>query len=107
MKTIRINTTSTFKIPKINLAIGNFDGVHIGHQKIIKNLIELSKRSNIQSAILCFFPHPRQFFSKNIDDFNIFDEDTKINFVKKLGVDYYISFHFDSLLAYLLLNFRV
>ena len=99
MKIFRINTNSDFNQPKINLAIGNFDGVHVGHQKIIKELVNESKKKNIKSAILCFSPHPRQFFTKNYDDFNIINENTKIELFKKLNVDYYIIFKFDSSLA--------
>jgi len=51
------------KLKKSILLIGNFDGLHLGHQKIIDELIENSKIKNCLSAILSFKPHPRQFFS--------------------------------------------
>ncbi len=99
MKTYRINTNSVIKIPKVNLAIGNFDGVHLGHKKIIENLVKKSEQININSAVLCFLPHPRQFFTKNFDDFNIIDEQTKIELISFLKVNYFISFEFNSHLA--------
>ena len=78
MKKFKINITSNLNIPSVNLAIGNFDGIHIGHQKIIQKLVNESNKMNVQSAILDFNPHPRQFFTKNYDDFNVVTEKTKI-----------------------------
>ena len=104
MKKFNINITSIFNIPSVNLAIGNFDGIHIGHQKIIQKLVNESKKMNIKSAILDFNPHPRQFFTKNYDDFNVVNEKTKIELLERLNVDYYISLKFDSVLASLSAN---
>ncbi|HEX9601417.1 MAG TPA: adenylyltransferase/cytidyltransferase family protein, partial [Mariniflexile sp.] len=41
------------------VTIGTFDGVHVGHQKIIKRLINIGKQTQLKSVILTFFPHPR------------------------------------------------
>ena len=104
MKKFNINITSSFNIPSVNLAIGNFDGIHIGHQKIIHKLVNESKKVNIKSAILDFNPHPQQFFTKNYDDFNVVNEKTKTELLDQLNVDYYISLKFDSSLASLSAN---
>ena len=53
------------------LTIGNFDGVHLGHQSVIKKLIKISQSHNFQSALLSFNPHPREFFSTLNEPFNI------------------------------------
>ena len=76
MKIFKINTTSNFNHSNINLAIGNFDGVHIGHQEVIKKLIIESKNTNTNSAILSFVPHPRQYFTNNYEDYNIIVNDS-------------------------------
>ena len=47
------------------LTIGTFDGVHIGHQKIIKRLVEISKVKNLTPSLLTFFPHPRMVLQKD------------------------------------------
>ena len=99
MKKFKINITSNLNIPSINLAIGNFDGIHIGHQKIIQKLVNESKKINVQSAILGFDPHPQQFFTKNYDDFNVINEKTKIELLDQLNVDYYITMEFNFALA--------
>mgnify|MGYP003328601174 CR=1 FL=1 len=49
---------------KLCLTIGNFDGIHEGHRKIIENLIHQTKTSNLKSAILSFSPHPKIYFKK-------------------------------------------
>lgn len=49
------------------LTIGTFDGVHAGHQKIIEKLVNTAKLSNMESAILTFFPHPRMVLQKESD----------------------------------------
>ncbi|OEK09493.1 riboflavin biosynthesis protein RibF [Flavivirga aquatica] len=70
------------------VTIGTFDGVHIGHQKIIKRLIDTGKMNNLRSVILTFFPHPRMVLQKesNIKLINTIDE--RQNILDALGLDY-------------------
>jgi len=49
------------------ITIGTFDGVHLGHQKIIKKLQHISKEKGLQSVILTFFPHPRMVLQKAVE----------------------------------------
>lgn len=62
------------------VTIGTFDGVHIGHQKIIKRLIKNAKKQNLQSIVLTFFPHPRMVLQKatNIKLINTIDEKAQL-----------------------------
>ena len=99
MKIYNIKLGTSLDIPNINLAIGNFDGIHLGHQKIIKELINNSKENQLQSAILSFKPHPRKFFSGHYENFNIISENSKISFLEKLGLDYFFSLKFDHSIA--------
>jgi len=70
------------------VTIGTFDGVHIGHQKIIKRLIKTARTANLDAVILTFFPHPRMVLQKdsNIKLINTIDERGHI--IEGLGVDY-------------------
>ena len=69
------------------ITIGTFDGVHLGHQKIIKRLIKIAKNNNLQSVVLSFFPHPRMVLQKdsNIKLINTIDE--KKQLLKNLKLD--------------------
>ena len=46
-------------------AIGNFDGVHRGHQKVVAAATEAAQRDNLTSAVITFDPHPREFFRQD------------------------------------------
>lgn len=69
------------------VTIGTFDGVHLGHQEIIKKLIFSSKKSGNESVILTFFPHPRIVLQKGngVKLLNTIDE--KIALLEKNGLD--------------------
>ncbi|MFY7671804.1 bifunctional riboflavin kinase/FAD synthetase [Tenacibaculum sp. MEBiC06402] len=72
------------------VTIGTFDGVHIGHQKIVKDLVKQASDNNKKSALLTFFPHPRMVLQKDasIELINTIDE--RINLLEKTGLDYLI-----------------
>lgn len=70
------------------VTIGTFDGVHVGHEKIIKRLISSGKAEGLTSMILTFFPHPRMVLQKDnsIKLINTIEERSFI--LKQLGLDY-------------------
>lgn len=72
------------------VTIGTFDGVHVGHQKIIQRLVKIAKQDNLQALVLTFFPHPRMVVQKdnNIKLINTIDE--KANRLSCFGVDHLI-----------------
>ena len=78
------------------LTIGNFDGVHKGHQKIIKQTIKLSKEKNLKSVVITFKPHPNDFLKKKSKPFKLTNDETKIEEIKKLGTDYLVFFKFNK-----------
>lgn len=71
----------------IAITIGTFDGVHIGHRKILEKVINHAKNSNLKSAVLTFFPHPRMVLQKdaNIKLLNTIDEKKAI--LEEMGLD--------------------
>ena len=78
------------------LTIGTFDGVHIGHNKILTKLVEESKKNNLSSLIMTFFPHPRIVLQKSEEIKMIDTMDEKIHLFEKTGVDNLIIQPFDE-----------
>ena len=78
------------------LTIGTFDGVHIGHNKILKRLIQDSKKNNLSSLVMTFFPHPRMILNKSHEIKMIDSIDEKINLLEKTGLDNLIIHPFDN-----------
>lgn len=73
------------------MTIGTFDGIHYGHQKIVKRLCELARSTGGESVILTFFPHPRLILdpeNQNLKMINTIAQKAEI--LEKLGVDHLI-----------------
>ncbi|WP_299006314.1 bifunctional riboflavin kinase/FAD synthetase [uncultured Tenacibaculum sp.] len=75
---------------KTIVTIGTFDGVHIGHQKIIEKLVHEAKSSEKKSVLLTFFPHPRMVLQKDVSIKLINTIDERAQHLEKLGLDYLI-----------------
>ena len=99
MKTHNINLESEINAESVALAIGNFDGIHLGHKSVIERLTHLSVSNNYQPSILSFDPHPRIYFSKENKNFQITTNDEKINLLNKLGIVNYFCLQFDTDIA--------
>lgn len=79
------------KLTNAIVTIGTFDGVHYGHQKIIKRLCELAKMSGGESVILTFFPHPRMIIDPENQGLKMINTITeKAEMLANLGVDHLI-----------------
>ena len=79
------------KLSNAVVTIGTFDGVHYGHQKIIKRLCELAKSTGGESVILTFFPHPRMIIDPENKDLKLINTiKEKAEILEKLGVDHLI-----------------
>lgn len=79
------------KLDNAVATIGTFDGVHYGHQKIIKRLCELAKSTGGESVILTFFPHPRMIIDPENQDLKLINTiEEKIKILSELGVDHLI-----------------
>ena len=72
MKIYKLDTESDFEKLDLCLAIGNFDGIHKGHQEIINKIKEIASNNNLLSSIMSFNPHPRIFFNQINEPFNIY-----------------------------------
>lgn len=87
-------------LPKLTLTIGNFDGVHLGHKKIIDEVKDIAKQTDTKSAIITFEPHPKSFFCKSkAQDFRLTNLSQKLKIFKENGLDYVIVLPFGAKLA--------
>ncbi len=77
------------------ILIGNFDGVHKGHQKLFSLAKRYKKRYSSKIGVLTFEPMPKMFFNKNLDNFRISSLQQKIDNLKNLNVDFMIIKKFD------------
>ena len=78
------------------ILIGNFDGVHIGHQKLFKLANKYKKKFRLNIGVLTFEPMPKMFFNKDIKNFRISSINQKNIILKNLGVDFVITKKFDK-----------
>lgn len=69
------------------MTIGTFDGVHIGHRKILDKIINHANSTALKSAVLTFFPHPRMVLQKDADIKLLNTIDEKITILEELGLD--------------------
>ena len=84
------NTNLKNKHSKGVLAIGNFDGIHLGHQKVIRDAKQQANKNKLPFGIMTFEPMPVMFFNKKIKNHRINSLDQKINQFKKLKLDFLI-----------------
>ncbi len=81
---------------KTALSLGMFDGVHRGHQSILKALTKVAKDRNLQSAILTFHPHPRLVFDPKGDLKLLNSIEEKSQLLEDFGIDYLFLKKFDE-----------
>tara|TARA_B100001250_G_C19812672_1_gene796540 strand:- start:48 stop:965 length:918 start_codon:yes stop_codon:yes gene_type:complete len=80
-------------------ALGNFDGIHLGHKEIIENVKKLAKKNKSYAGVIVFEPHPRKFFMKDTNNFYLSDIKTKKYLLENLGLDSCIILEFNEKLA--------
>src|SRR3954449_5333899 len=93
---IRDSTPKT-AIPKgAVVAMGNFDGVHLGHRAVITAALEMAKRHGRPAFAVTFEPHPRRFFSPNTPQFRLSDETAKLRLLAGTGLAGAVVMTFDK-----------
>ncbi len=81
------------------MALGNFDGVHLGHQKLIEGVVSSAKRRQQISVVVTFDPHPSHYFSKTIGFKKIDSQSIRRRILAGLHVDAMLELKFDKALA--------
>jgi len=78
------------------LLIGNFDGVHLGHQKLFKLAKKFKKNTKLKIGVVTFDPIPKMFFNKKLKNYKISNLSQKIKFFHEHNVDFVIVKKFDK-----------
>ena len=97
MKLLRLNAlTPNTQLPKTAVTIGNFDGVHLGHQAMIAQLKQLATEQNLKTLVMIFEPQPLEFFKAYDAPPRISSLREKVEYLTELGIDYISIAKFDN-----------
>lgn len=103
MKIVRLQHPPTLQkqdFPPLSIALGFFDGVHRGHQKVIRKAVETAQLQDLKSAVMTFDPHPSVVLSQSNKPIQyITPLEDKVHWIEELGVDYLFIVRFTSALA--------
>src|SRR6202163_1034678 len=95
--TVIRDTTPANAIPRgAVVAMGNFDGVHLGHRAVIAAALQMGKAHGKPAFAVTFEPHPRSFFSPNSPQFRLSDEANKLRLLAGTGLDGAVVMTFDK-----------
>ncbi|MBM3616988.1 MAG: bifunctional riboflavin kinase/FAD synthetase [Alphaproteobacteria bacterium] len=81
------------------IALGNFDGVHAGHQAVLSRARALANAKGVPLAVMAFEPHPRRFFNPALPVLRIVPFAEKARLLREIGVDYFYVAHFNAAFA--------
>ncbi len=91
---------TNFNIKKLHrgsiILIGNFDGLHLGHQKLFQLAQSYKKKYNLKIGVVNFDPMPKMFFNKKLKNFRLTNIEQKIKLLSSLKVDFVITKKFDK-----------
>jgi len=101
MKTFKNYTDISADSQGAVVAMGNFDGVHLGHQSVIALARAIAATNNAPLGIITFEPHPRQMFAPDAPAFRLMNEETRAHRINKLGIDALFEIPFNKALSQL------
>jgi riboflavin kinase/FMN adenylyltransferase len=99
MDIVRLQRDVPEKLKGAVLAIGNFDGVHRGHQQVLREASAIAEREGRRSGAVVFEPHPREFFAPETPFFRLTPLPLKLELLEELGLDQTFVIAFDRELA--------
>ncbi|MFS0782254.1 bifunctional riboflavin kinase/FAD synthetase [Bacillus sp. 1P06AnD] len=93
------HTYNKYDFPPLSIALGFFDGVHLGHQQVIRSAIATAKENGWKSAVMTFNPHPLAVLKKGQAVHYITSLQDKVSLIENLGVDYLFICNFTEAFA--------
>ncbi len=93
----KVNGVNNFEAKRHTIAtIGTFDGVHLGHQKVLSKLVKEGKKNNLETIVLTFSPHPRKVLNPKLTLYQLNTPFEKMELFKKSGINNLIIQKFDK-----------
>lgn len=83
-----------YSLPASSVALGNFDGVHYGHQQVISKAIQIAKDKNLQAGVMTFHPHPKEVLGRYEKGSYLTPLSVKLDILEKMGLDFTIVVEF-------------
>ena len=81
------------------IAIGNFDGIHLGHKHLLNKVLEVANAEGKKSGIITFDPHPKAYFGGLKNFHQVTTDAVKIEILEKLKIDVLFELNFDKSLS--------
>jgi|TARA_B100000902_G_scaffold45584_1_gene53165 riboflavin kinase/FMN adenylyltransferase len=69
------------------VTVGNYDGIHLGHQDVLNHIVKIAKEQSIPSCLITFDPNPAYVLSENSKPMNLQDIDSKLSVLEEIGID--------------------
>jgi riboflavin kinase/FMN adenylyltransferase len=94
-----VEDLSQLRLEACELTIGSFDGVHLGHQALIRAMVADARKADLPAAVLTFFPHPSVVLRGRQSTLYITSPEEKADLLGELGIDYVVNQRFDHALS--------
>jgi riboflavin kinase/FMN adenylyltransferase len=85
----------TERVPTF-VAVGSFDGVHLGHRAVLQKMVEAAQFSGARTAVLTFFPHPQRVIQQLTEPYYLATLDERVALLASLGIDLIITHPFND-----------
>ncbi|OOR92826.1 riboflavin biosynthesis protein RibF [Moraxella caviae] len=96
MQILSLTPDFSVQLPPLALTIGNYDGVHLGHQALLGALVAHAQQKNLKSAVMVFEPQPREFFQADNPPARLTNLSEKAALIAQCGIDYLLVARFDE-----------
>ena len=96
MEIVKKITALKAKYPAITIALGTFDGIHVGHRKIISRAVDIAKQINGTSVVFTFSNHPLSMVAPERCPLQLVTQDDKAELIRELGVDVLLTIPFTT-----------
>ena len=100
MEVIYLNKEGiNFDVSSLVVCVGEFDGLHLGHQELVNRTLDISLKEGLKSAVMTFYPHPAYVLNKRKNEGYLLSLDSKIDMFDSMGVDYLFIIDFNLEIA--------